>query len=184
MAMKIKLPRYAAPLYVSVPVALMRAPTPYVWTAEPRKDVPQTEAADAASLDLRNSSLEFARRARLYVSPKSGAMIASEAVWVKMVPRAMADGLTGGRSAIPPQINVVSIHSLKRATASHLIGVGRWVWKPAPSDGGSNPITSSWIARPGNASKAFPAGFKKRTRGATYSVEKPSRRTTDLDPLK
>ena len=32
------------------------------------------------------------------MSPKTGVRIASEAVWLKMVPRAIADGFTGGRS--------------------------------------------------------------------------------------
>lgn len=32
------------------------------------------------------------------MSPKTGARMASEAVCVKMVPSAMAEGLTGGRS--------------------------------------------------------------------------------------
>ena len=33
------------------------------------------------------------------MSPKTGARMASEAAWLKMVPRAIAEGLTGGRSA-------------------------------------------------------------------------------------
>lgn len=74
--------------------------------ADPTSDDPQAAAAEAASLDLRNSSLELARCARLYVSPKRGAMTAREVVWVKIVPRAIADGFTGGRSAA---INPVSI---------------------------------------------------------------------------
>ena len=32
------------------------------------------------------------------MSPKRGARTASDAVWLKMVPMAMAEGLTGGRS--------------------------------------------------------------------------------------
>lgn len=66
--------------------------------ALPARELPQAAAAPAASLDLRNSSLELAAWARWYVSPKTGAKIPREAVWVKMVPRAIAEGLTGGRS--------------------------------------------------------------------------------------
>ncbi len=61
-------------------------------------DEPHAAAAPAASLDRMNSSLELADWAREYVSPKTGARMASEAVCVKMVPSAMAEGLTGGRS--------------------------------------------------------------------------------------
>ena len=61
---------------------------------------PQAAAALAASLDLRNSSLELAAWARWYVSPKTGARIARDAAWLKMVPTAIADGFTGGRSGI------------------------------------------------------------------------------------
>jgi hypothetical protein len=64
LAMKIKDPRYAAPLYERVPVALIRAPTPYDWTADPTNEVPQAAAAEAASFDLTNSSFEFAAWAR------------------------------------------------------------------------------------------------------------------------
>jgi hypothetical protein len=59
-AAKIKAPRYAAPLYERVPVALINAPTPYAWTAEPTREVPQAAPADAASFDLKNSSLLLA----------------------------------------------------------------------------------------------------------------------------
>lgn len=76
----------------------MRAPTPYDWTAEPMSEVPQAAPAEAASLDLKNSSLLFACIARRYVSPKTGPRTARDAAWLKRVPRAMADGFTGGRS--------------------------------------------------------------------------------------
>ena len=76
----------------------MRAPTPYDWTAEPTTELPQETAAVWASLDLKNSSLELACWARWYVSPKTGASTASEATWLKTVPRAMAEGLTEGKS--------------------------------------------------------------------------------------
>lgn len=76
----------------------MRAPTPYDWTAEPMREVPQAAPAEAASLDLKNSSLLFACIARRYVSPKTGPRTARDAAWLKRVPRAMADGFTGGRS--------------------------------------------------------------------------------------
>lgn len=59
-AMKIKDPKYAAPLYERVPVALIKAPTPYDWTALPTREVPHAAAAEAASFDLMNSSLELA----------------------------------------------------------------------------------------------------------------------------
>jgi hypothetical protein len=42
----------------------MRAATPYVCTAEPMIEVPHAAAAEAASLDLTNSSFEFAAWAR------------------------------------------------------------------------------------------------------------------------
>jgi hypothetical protein len=42
----------------------MRAPTPYDWRALPASEVPQAVAAEAASLDRRNSSLELAAWAR------------------------------------------------------------------------------------------------------------------------
>lgn len=58
--MKIKDPKYAAPLYERVPVALIKAPTPYDWTALPTREVPHAAAAEAASFDLINSSLELA----------------------------------------------------------------------------------------------------------------------------
>lgn len=80
-------------------MALIKAPTPYDWTALPTREVPHAAAADAASLDLTNSSLELAAWARWYVSPKTGPRTAREAAWLKTVPRAMAEGLTGGRSA-------------------------------------------------------------------------------------
>ena len=61
-------------------------------------EVPQAAAAEAASFDFKNSSLEFAACARWYVSPKTGARMAREAAWLNTVPSAMAEGLTGGRS--------------------------------------------------------------------------------------
>jgi hypothetical protein len=64
LAMKIKAPRYAAPLYERVPVALIKAPTPYAWIALPAREVPYAAAAEAVSRDLTNSSLEFAAWAR------------------------------------------------------------------------------------------------------------------------
>ncbi len=64
----------------------------------PTREDPQAAAAPAASFDLINSSLEFAACARWYVSPKRGAKIARDAVWLKTVPRAIAEGFTGGRS--------------------------------------------------------------------------------------
>lgn len=66
--------------------------------ALPASELPHEAAAVAASLDLKNSSFELAACACRYVSPKTGASTAREAAWVKTVPRAMADGLTGGRS--------------------------------------------------------------------------------------
>jgi len=66
--------------------------------ALPSNELPQVVAAVAASLDLKNSSLVFAAWARWYVSPKTGARTASETTWLKTVPSAMAEGLTGGRS--------------------------------------------------------------------------------------
>ena len=77
----------------------MRAATPYVWTALPISEEPQAEAAEAASLLLKNSSLVLAACALWYVSPKTGVSTASVATWLKTVPRAMAEGFTGGRSA-------------------------------------------------------------------------------------
>ena len=41
-------------------MALMSAPTPYDWMAEPTREVPHAAPAEAASLDLKNSSLELA----------------------------------------------------------------------------------------------------------------------------
>lgn len=38
-------------------MALIRAPTPYDWRAEPTREVPHAAPAEAASLDLKNSSL-------------------------------------------------------------------------------------------------------------------------------
>jgi hypothetical protein len=61
-------------------------------------ELPQVAPAVAASLDLKNSSFESASLARWYTSPNTGANTASEAACVKMVPRAMAEGFTGGRS--------------------------------------------------------------------------------------
>ena len=81
-----------------MPVALIKAATPYDWMAEPTREVPQAAAADAVSFDFTNSSLESAARARWYVSPKTGPRMAREAAWLKKVPRAMAEGRTGGRS--------------------------------------------------------------------------------------
>ena len=80
--------------------------------AEPASELPHAAAAEAASLDLANSSLVFAVWARWYVSPKTGARTAREAVWVKMVPRAIADGLTGGRSG---HVSVSAQSSLDQA---------------------------------------------------------------------
>lgn len=79
-------------------MALISAPTPYVCRAEPASEEPQAAAAEAVSLDLRNSSFVLAAWARWYTSPKTGVRMASDAVCVKMVPRAMAEGFTGGRS--------------------------------------------------------------------------------------
>ena len=76
----------------------MRAATPYVWMPEPTIDEPQAAAAVAVSFDLKNSSLVSAAFARWYVSPKRGARTAADEAWVKMTPRAIAEGLTGGRS--------------------------------------------------------------------------------------
>jgi hypothetical protein len=55
-------------------------------------------AAPVASRERRNSSLVLAALARWYVWPKSGVSTASSAAWLKTVPRAMAEGLTEGRS--------------------------------------------------------------------------------------
>jgi hypothetical protein len=60
--------------------------------------VPQATAALVASLERKNSSLVLACLARWYVAPKSGDRIASSAVWLKTRPRAIAEGLTAGRS--------------------------------------------------------------------------------------
>jgi hypothetical protein len=79
-------------------VALIRAPTPYDWRAEPTSEEPQARAAEEASLERANSSFELAALARWYVAPKSGERMASSTPWLKMVPRAIAEGLTGGRS--------------------------------------------------------------------------------------
>jgi len=62
------------------------------------RDEPQLAAAVAASFDLKNSSLLSAALARWYVSPNRGARTASDETWLKTMPRAIADGLTGGRS--------------------------------------------------------------------------------------
>ena len=43
---------------------MMRAPTPYDCSALPTREVPQAVAAEAASLERRNSSLELAACAR------------------------------------------------------------------------------------------------------------------------
>jgi len=66
--------------------------------AEPAREVPKAAAAEAASFDFRNSSLELAAWALWYVSPKTGPRTAREAAWLKAVPSAMAEGLTGGKS--------------------------------------------------------------------------------------
>jgi len=66
--------------------------------AEPTMAEPQLARAVAVSLDLKNSSLLSAALARWYVSPKTGASTAAEETWLKTMPRAMAEGLTGGRS--------------------------------------------------------------------------------------
>lgn len=79
-------------------MALIRAAVPYVCTPEPMRVEPQLAAAVAASFDLKNSSLLSAALARWYVSPKSGAITARDETWLKTIPRAIADGLTGGRS--------------------------------------------------------------------------------------
>ena len=79
-------------------MALIKAAVPYVWTPDPIMLEPQLAAAVAASFDLKNSSLLSAALARWYVSPKSGAMTARDETWLKTMPRAIADGLTGGRS--------------------------------------------------------------------------------------
>jgi hypothetical protein len=76
----------------------MRAPTPYDCRAEPTRAVPQATAAPVASRERMNSSLVFAVLARWYVWPKTGVSTASSTVWLKMVPRAIAEGLTAGRS--------------------------------------------------------------------------------------
>ena len=77
---------------------MIRAPTPYDWMAEPTSELPHEAAAVAASLELKYSSLELACCARRYASPKTGPRTARETAWLKAVPRAMAEGLTGGRS--------------------------------------------------------------------------------------
>lgn len=66
--------------------------------AEPTREEPQVAAAVAASLDSKNSFLLLASWARWYVSPNRGAKTAREATWLKTVPSAMAEGLTGGKS--------------------------------------------------------------------------------------
>jgi len=109
VAKKIRLPRHAAPLYVNVPVALIKAATPYVWIALPARELPQAAAAPAASRDLTNSPLEFEACAAWYVSPKTGARMPREAVWVNIVPRAMAEGFTGGRSIVSRQLCIVRL---------------------------------------------------------------------------
>lgn len=60
--------------------------------------MPQATAALVASLERRNSSLVLDSLARWYVLPKSGVRMASSVAWLKARPRAMAEGLTGGRS--------------------------------------------------------------------------------------
>ena len=59
-ANRTNVPKYAAPFWVKVPVAMRRAPTPYDWTADPMIEVPHAAAVVAASFDLKNSSFEFA----------------------------------------------------------------------------------------------------------------------------
>ena len=66
-------------------------------------ELPQVAAAVAASLEWKYSSLEFACCARRYASPKTGPRTARETAWLKAVPRAMAEGLTGGRSETDSQ---------------------------------------------------------------------------------
>jgi hypothetical protein len=61
-------------------------------------ELPHEAAAVAASLVWKYSSLELACCARRYASPKTGPRTARETAWLKAVPRAMAEGLTGGRS--------------------------------------------------------------------------------------
>lgn len=79
-------------------MALIRAPTPYDCRAEPTSEVPHATAAPVASRERRNSSFVLEALARWYVCPKMGLRTASSVVWLKMVPRAMAEGLTAGRS--------------------------------------------------------------------------------------
>ena len=55
------------------------------------------------------------------MSPKSGANTAKEAVWVKTVPRAIADGLTGGRS-----VGCGLVSRLMDATAAAMQGDKKW----------------------------------------------------------
>ena len=43
------------------------------------------------------------------MSPKTGPRTASETVWLKRVPRAMAEGLTGGRSVVVRVISEIKI---------------------------------------------------------------------------
>ena len=61
-------------------------------------ELPHDAAAVAASLLLKYSSLELACCARRYASPNTGPRTARETAWLKAVPRAMAEGLTEGRS--------------------------------------------------------------------------------------
>jgi hypothetical protein len=66
--------------------------------AEPTIEEPQLAAAVAVSRDLTNSSLLSAALYLWYVSPKRGARTASVEAWLKTMPRAIAEGLTAGRS--------------------------------------------------------------------------------------
>lgn len=68
--------------------------------AEPAREDPHEAAAVAASLEWKNSSLLLAAWARRYESPKTGPRTARETAWLKAVPRAIAEGLTGGRSGV------------------------------------------------------------------------------------
>lgn len=62
--------------------------------------MPQAAAAPAASLERMNSSLVLASLARWYDAPRMGERTASSTPWLKAVPSAMAEGLTGGRSGM------------------------------------------------------------------------------------
>lgn len=55
--------------------------------------------------------------------------MASEAAWLKTVPRAMADGLTGGRSALEVSLSVMDFFNgvigVDREPRHHTMGVVR-----------------------------------------------------------